>query len=279
MLLKSFLVTFLVLALLLAGPAFVLATGIVTVGGSWATAHRGSAGIAPDPATMREAIVQLYAARAFSWRGAFGVHTWYAVKEEDAAAYTVYEVIGWRAWRGMSAVAIERRTPDGYWFGQMPHVVAELRGEAATAAIPKIDAAARAYPYEREYRIWPGPNSNTFTAWVARATPELRTDLPPNALGKDFLGGRLVARAPSGTGWQVSLFGLLGLLVAQEEGIEVNLLGLTVGLDPLEPALKLPGLGRFGPGTRPRPAGTPPTTIRATLRYWRRRRPEPPATG
>jgi hypothetical protein len=78
--------------------------------------------------------------------------------------------------------------------------------------------------------------------------PELRVDLPPNALGKDYLGPAVLARAPSGTGWQVSLFGLAGVLVAVEEGLEVNLLGMTFGLDPLGLALKLPGIGRIGPG-------------------------------
>ncbi|HEV7369316.1 DUF3750 domain-containing protein [Arenibaculum sp.] len=240
-----------VLALLLAGPAWVIASGTVLVGGNWATAHRGSAGLAPDPATTPEAVVQLYAARAFSWRGAFGVHTWFAAKPEGADAYTVYEVIGWRVLRGMPAVAIGQRTPDGHWFGQTPEIVAELRGAEAAAAIPKIAAAARAYPFADTYRIWPGPNSNTFVAWVARAVPELRADLPPNALGKDYLGPRIAAPAPSGTGWQVNLFGLVGVLAAREEGVEFNLLGLTVGVDPLDFAFKLPGLGRIGPERLP----------------------------
>ncbi len=41
----------------------------------WRTAPRHSIGIAPDPATTPEAVVQVYATRAFGWRGAFGVHT------------------------------------------------------------------------------------------------------------------------------------------------------------------------------------------------------------
>ena len=245
---KILLLTLLALATLLAGPAYVLATGIVTMRTDWATAHRGSSGQAPDPATTPEAVVQLYAARAFSWRGAFGVHPWFAVKPEGASQYTVYELIGWRAFRGMDGVAIGNRTPDGFWFGQRPTILAELRGEAATAAIPKIEAAARSYPYNRDYRIWPGPNSNTFAAWVARAVPELQADLPSNALGKDYLGSGILARAPSGTGWQLSLFGVLGILLAREEGIEVNVLGMSFGVDPFAPALRLPGIGRVGPG-------------------------------
>ncbi|WP_307832665.1 DUF3750 domain-containing protein [Azospirillum argentinense] len=126
-----------------------------------------------------------------------------------------------------------------------PAVLAELRGPAAEAAIPKIADAAQSYPYAGEYRIWPGPNSNTFAAWVGRAVPELRLDLPSTALGKDYLGTGMIARAPSGTGWQVSLFGLAGLLLAKEEGFEVNLLGMTFGVDPFDLAVKIPGVGRL----------------------------------
>ncbi|WP_035692280.1 DUF3750 domain-containing protein [Azospirillum halopraeferens] len=236
----------LTLVFLLAGPAFVVASGTVALGVQWSTADRSPAGLAPDPAVTPDAVVQVYAARALSWRGAFGVHPWIAVKPEGAADYTVYEVIGWRAYRGLPAVAVSNRPPDGRWFGAEPAVLAELRGEAAARAIPRIEAAAGSYPYAGEYRVWPGPNSNTFIAWVARAVPELRLDLPPTALGKDYLGSRLVARAPSGTGWQVSLFGVAGVLVAVEEGLEINLLGLTVGVDPLDMAVKLPGIGRLG---------------------------------
>ncbi|PWC36583.1 hypothetical protein TSO352_12655 [Azospirillum sp. TSO35-2] len=235
----------LVLVLLLAGPAFVIVSGTASTGVDWTRADRTPVGLAPDPAATPEAVVQVYAARALSWRGAFGVHPWFAVKPAGARAYTVYEVIGWRLYRGLPVVSVSQRAPDGRWFGSAPTVLAELRGAAAAAAIPKIAAAAGRYPYAGEYRVWPGPNSNTFAAWVGRAVPELRLDLPSTALGKDYLGAGLVARAPSGTGWQVSLFGIAGLLLASEEGVEVNLLGLTVGIDPLDLAVKLPGIGRL----------------------------------
>ncbi|MBI3113150.1 MAG: DUF3750 domain-containing protein, partial [Rhodospirillales bacterium] len=57
--------------------------------------------------------------------------------------------------------------------------------------------------------------------------------------------GDFVARAPSGTGYQISLFGVLGVLLGVEEGIEINVLGLTFGIDPLDLAVKLPMAGRI----------------------------------
>ena len=213
----------------------------------WRTASRDSVGIAPDPVTHSEAIVQVYAARAYSWRGAFGVHTWFAVKPTDALEFTVYEVIGWRVYHGYPAVSISNRPADGRWFDSIPRIIADVRGEGVDDIIKRIDHAAKSYPYMDEYRVWPGPNSNTFTAHVARAVPDLKLDLPPTAIGKDYLpNGDLMARAPSGTGYQFSLFGLLGILAGKEEGLEINLLGLTFGIDPWAPALKLPMAGRLG---------------------------------
>jgi hypothetical protein len=213
----------------------------------WRTASREPVGLAPDPATAPEAIVQVYAARAWGWRGYFGVHTWIAVKPTGAKAYTVYELIGWRLRYGDSALTIHGRAPDARWFGAAPELLADKRGPGVDALIERIDRAARDYPFATEYTMWPGPNSNTFTAWVARAVPELKVDLPPTAIGKDFLGDRIVATAPSGSGLQLSLFGLLGLTASGVEGVEINLLGFTFGVDLFPPAIKLPLIGRIGP--------------------------------
>jgi len=213
----------------------------------WRTASHEPAGLAPDPAATREAVVQVYGARTWGWRGSFGVHTWVAVKPADASSYVVYEVIGWRLRWADSVVAIHERAADARWYGNEPELYADKRGEAAEKLIPRIDAAARAYPYPNEYHAWPGPNSNTFVAWITRAVPELGVDLPPTAIGKDYLGATLIGAAPSGHGLQLSLGGMLALTASGVEGLELNLLGLTFGVNPFDPALKLPLIGRLGP--------------------------------
>ena len=210
----------------------------------WRTASSEPVGLAPDPESTQEAVVQVYAARAIGWRGVFGVHTWVAVKPAGKD-YTVYEVIGWRLYSSDTAVVIRKRPPDGRWFGAEPELIADKRGSGAAALIERIEKAAREYPWAGEYKVWPGPNSNTFTAWILRAVPELEADLPPTAIGKDY--GQLFGSAPSGSGMQVSLFGLLGVTASGVEGLELNLLGLTFGLNPLDPAVKLPIVGRLGP--------------------------------
>ncbi|MDP1969087.1 MAG: DUF3750 domain-containing protein, partial [Burkholderiaceae bacterium] len=64
---------------------------------SWATASRQSAGIAPDPAQRTDlAIVQVYAAPTYGWRGFFAVHPWIIYKRKGETSYTRYDVVGWR---------------------------------------------------------------------------------------------------------------------------------------------------------------------------------------
>jgi len=211
---------------------------------TWQDASRAPTGLAPDPAAVREPVVQVYAARTFGWRGAFAVHSWVSVKRAGADAYTRYDVI---FWGGPPHVRLNAAAPDALWFGSRPDLLVDRRGEGVEALIDRIEAAVQRYPFNDTYRTWPGPNSNTFVAHIGRSVPELGLDLPANAIGKDYqpLSAALGA-APSGTGVQLSLFGLLGVIVAPEEGIEVNVLGLSLGLDIAEPALRLPGLGRVG---------------------------------
>lgn len=236
-------VTWTFLCAVLAALAFFFVRGATA--GHWSTASHEPVGLAPDPATTPEPVVQVYAARTWGARGAFAVHTWIAVKPANAATWTVYEVIGWKMrWSG-SALSVSERAPDARWYGNAPELLAERRGEGVAALIERIDHAARAYPYARDYTTWPGPNSNTFTAWISRAVPELKLDLPPTAIGKDY-SDKIVDSAPSGSGFQLSLGGLLAVTASRVEGLEVSLLGLTFGIDPFSPALKLPLVGRIG---------------------------------
>ena len=212
-------------------------TGFVSSG-----AH---AGLAPDPSTTPQPVVQVYGARTLGVKGIFGVHTWIAVKPANALSWTVYEIIGWRLRWSDSALVIRERQPDAPWFGAQVELYADKRGPGVEELIAKIDKAAHDYPYANTYTLWPGPNSNTFTAWIARAVPELRVDLPPTAIGKDFIGAtNFVSTAPSGTGFQFTVAGLFSVVASPVDGFELNLLGLNFGASGS--GLKLPMVGRVG---------------------------------
>ncbi|WP_379786787.1 DUF3750 domain-containing protein [Marivibrio halodurans] len=237
----------LLLILLLAGPLTMLASS-GAAGSDWRSASREIMGLAPDPVETPGAVVQVYAARAYGWRGAFGVHSWIAVKPAGADDYRSYHVLGWRARHGGNSVVTRTGPPDREWYGNPPQLIAHLEGPEAEAAIPLIEERVDAYPHARTYHVWPGPNSNTFTAWVARGIPALELDLPPTAIGKDYRPATgIVGQSVSGTGVQVSLFGLLGVTAALREGLEINIAGMTFGVDPDDMNLKLPGIGRIGP--------------------------------
>lgn len=152
----------------------------------WRTASRESAGIAPDPATTEEAVIQVYGADTWGWRGWFAIHTWVSVKRTGASAYTVYDVVGWRARRGLPVMRIGPDIPDRYWYGERPKLLLERRGAGVDALIDDVDKAAHAYPWKTTYKAFPGPNSNTFVAWIGRQVPQLQLSLPFSAIGRNY---------------------------------------------------------------------------------------------
>jgi len=156
-------------------------------GKDWRTASRESAGIAPDPAVTKDAVVQVYAAKAWGWRGWFAIHTWIAAKRTDEASYTVYDVVGWRGRHGQPVMRISKDVPDRFWFGEKPQLLKSHTGPEVDKMIDDINRAARGYPWKTTYTVFPGPNSNTFTAWIAKQVPELDLCLPFTAIGSGYV--------------------------------------------------------------------------------------------
>lgn len=225
------------------GPLWIAFFDNINFKADYRTANRESSHLAPLPKDYSDAILQVYAARAFNWRGIFALHVWLAIKPKNGNAYVVYQVVGWRYFQGMPALSIATDIPDRIWFDQKPKILLDLRGHEAEILIPKINEAASHYPYANEYITWPGPNSNTFIAYLAREVPQMKLALPSIAIGKDFTGNHFLTKAPSGTGYQFSLYGYFGVLVALKEGLEINILGLVYGINPSNLSIKLPGFG------------------------------------
>lgn len=248
---------FLLLALL-SGPLYMAAFGseaadaVTGQRDGWRFASRASSQQAPLPSDYPDAVIQVYAARTYSWRGNLAVHTWVATKAAHADTYLVHQVIGFNERRGLPVVQSQADLPDRLWYGNKPELLVDVRGSAAETLLPQVLQAVHDYPYPDSYTMWPGPNSNTFTAFVGRSVPQLALVLPVTAIGKDYLPkGALLARTPSGSGYQLSLLGLAGIILGVDDGLEINILGLAFGLDFLHPAVKLPGIGRIGSGSQP----------------------------
>jgi len=210
---------------------------------SWRDADWSSTGLLPRAADYGPARVIVFTGTTGAWKGVFSVHSWVVFKRAGDKRWTRYDVVGWG-----EPVRANNWPPDGRWYGNMPVAIADLSGAGAETLIPRIEEVVKDYAYARagDYRIWPGPNSNSFTAAILRSMPELGIALPPNAVGRDYRDGFYIGRTDTGTGVEINLGGYAGIKVGWVEGVEVNLLGLVAGLDLRHPGVKLPGYGRIG---------------------------------
>ena len=210
---------------------------------SWRNADWSSIGILPAAADFAPARVVIFTGTAGAWKSVFSVHSWIVLKRANEAHWTRYDVVGWG-----EPVRLNNWPVDGRWYGNEPVMLADISGQQAEELIPRIEKAVNAYDYAQvgNYRIWPGPNSNSFIAAILRTVPELGVGLPPNAVGRDFRYGFYAGRTDSGTGFEINLHGYAGIKVGWIEGVEMNVLGLVAGLDLRHPGLKLPGYGRIG---------------------------------
>lgn len=207
---------------------------------SWRGATWTSSGLLPPPAAD-DAGIYVLAARTGGLKGALSVHSWIVLKRPGETSYERYDKVGWG-----SPIRRNHRDADGYWYSNPPYVVHSVKGEAAEALLPQFDAAIAAYPYAQPggYRIWPGPNSNSFVANVLDAVPGFGGRLPPNAVGRDYTPGLgTFGMTPDGRDFRASLAGYAGFTIGAASGIEFHLLGLVAGVDVKRIGLKVPGYG------------------------------------
>ena len=210
---------------------------------SWRDADWSTTSLLPTARDFHPARVVVFTGTTGAWKGIFSVHSWIVFKGANAKTWTRYDVVGWG-----NPLRTNGWPADGRWYGNMPVAIADVSGMDAERLIPKIEQAVHDYRFAHtgDYRIWPGPNSNSFVAAVLRAVPELGVALPPNAVGRDFRDGFYAGWTDSGTGLELNLAGYAGVKLGWLEGFEVNVLGLVAGLDLRHPGVKLPGFGRIG---------------------------------
>jgi hypothetical protein len=209
----------------------------------WNTADWSSASILPAAADVPGAAIHVLAARTGGLKGAVAVHSWLVFKAPGETRWTRWDVVGWG-----TALRRDGWAADARWYGNEPWFVASVTGQRAAALLPAVRAAVRDYPHggRGDYVLWPGPNSNSFVAHVLRSVPGLDAQLPPHAVGKDWMGRGLRAAVDVGGDFHLSAWGLAGLAAGPRTGVELQLLGQTFGIDVRRPALKLPGIGRVG---------------------------------
>ena len=113
------------------------------------------------------------------------VHYWFVVFDESGACHR------WEIWqtknaggRSIGHLHCDLKHPDADVGGGPTRIAAQWTGDQALA-IKTILEAAESYPFCNKYRYWPGPNSNTFAAWVLRQAG-IDHPLGRMALGKSY---------------------------------------------------------------------------------------------
>jgi len=173
----------------------------------------------------------------------FAHHAWIDVKRGDEASWVRVEVRG----RGRGVLVRPIAPKDARndsWFGGRPvHLLRLITGEEARAIAGPIETVALAEKqrYVDDYLMWPGPNSNTFVAEMAEALPELDFLFDANAVGKDWPGWIDAGRTSSKTGVRLDT-PIAGVAVGLREGVELHVIGLTLGVRLWPPSLALPFL-------------------------------------
>ncbi|AUX75568.1 MULTISPECIES: DUF3750 domain-containing protein [Sinorhizobium] len=211
---------------------------------SWRDADWSSAGILPEASISPQAAIYVFSATTGGMKGAVASHAWIVTKDEGASTYNRYEKVGWGR-----PIRKNAYRADGRWYSNEPRIVAAVTGEEAKRLIPKVEQAIAAYPYSSPgtYRLWPGPNSNTFVAHVLRSVPELDTVLPPDAVGRDYLPeGKLFHIDADGRDLHATLYGIAGISAGWRSGLELHFMGLVAGIDLARPGIKIPAIGRVG---------------------------------
>lgn len=173
-------------------------------------------------------------------------HPWIAVKR-PGGQWERWEVMCCPNSSPMSTVQRSNVDPlsDYGGGGGDVHVHGVFGGKRAAKMIECIEREGPRYPHRNTYRAWPGPNSNTFVDYMARAC-DIPVDLPATSIGKDHRGLIGVSWTAGGTGFQVET-PIAGVKLGLTEGVEVHLFGLALGVDWWPPAIIVPlGPGRIG---------------------------------
>ena len=119
--------------------------------------------------------------------GRFAWHYFFVVSDERGRQR-------WEVWQTKNAGGVcisghvhrDLKRPEDGVGGGPSRLAMEWDGDAALRLRTVLERS-RAYPYCERYRMWPGPNSNSFVAWVLREAG-IEFELDPRGIGRRWLG-------------------------------------------------------------------------------------------
>ena len=117
--------------------------------------------------------------------GRFAWHYFFVVSDETGRHR-------WEVWQTQNAGGVcvsghvhrDLKHPDDGVGGGPSRLAHEWDGEAARR-LAEVLNRVKTYPHCGKYRLWPGPNSNSFVAWVLREAG-IEFELDPRGLGRNF---------------------------------------------------------------------------------------------
>jgi len=175
------------------------------------------------------------------WYSTFAEHSWFDVRND--VGWTRIEVISRSSGVRVRRIPASEARSDERWGGRQVHVLAVYTGEDAKQLVPAMLAKAKTYPHALGYQPWPGPNSNTFVEWLSREVSGLAVAQYPTSLGKDYPRNGWVDAGITATRTGLELeTAYVGLQAGLIEGVELHLVGLTIGVGLWPPQLKVPFL-------------------------------------
>ena len=129
--------------------------------------------------------VRLHCASLPAPLGLVASHYWFTVQDGERCDR-------WEIWQRRDAGGISighlhcnLKAPHDGVGGGPARVAAEWEGDPALRLKEALEKAGENYPFRHRYAPWPGPNSNTFAAWVLhRARIDL--ELPWKAIGRNY---------------------------------------------------------------------------------------------
>jgi hypothetical protein len=199
---------------------------------------------APPSPPSDELVVQLRSAALSGPLGTLARHHYFVAFDPAAGRPHRWDLWQYANSGGASWGHVHRDLldPDADLGGGPPRVECAWQGDEARALLAALGRSAE-YPYRGGYVALPGPNCNTYVAWVLRQAGA-SFDLDPRALGKDYLGPVGAGTTTTSSGVQAEST-LVGAKLGLRDGAEMHLLTFTCGLDVWPPAIKTPA-GRIG---------------------------------
>ncbi len=128
--------------------------------------------------------VQLRYARVPGWR-ILADHYWFVSRDSTSCDR-------WEVWHSPDQIPFSKGylhrnllRPCSGVGARISKLAQKWRGKDAERLVKALYLSWDTYPYQRTYRALPGPNSNTYVAWVLRQA-NISYPLPWRAIGKNF---------------------------------------------------------------------------------------------